>query len=487
MVIRTTWLCGTLAGALVLGACTKDETGPVAVSAIGGSPGLLNPNLQRLDPPSEMLLLATAQGLVRFDAAGQIEPALAQSWIVSDDGLRYTFRLGRTTWRDGSKVTAEQVASRLRAAASPASRNPLKPLLGAVQEVVAMTDDVLEISLVGPRPNFLQLLAQPEMAIIHEGKGTGPFHAVKEPAHLELHLPADEEEQEPTQEEEHETGVLLRGERTALAVARFLAGDADLVTGGTIADLPIARAGKPRADALRMDPVVGLFGLSFGSRNGLVGDANVRRALSMAIDRAALVAALGVPELQPRETLLPSGIAELPQPAAPGWSASPLPMRRAIAARSIAAAAGGEPVPLTVAIPDGPGYRLVFAHLRRDWRAIGVDARRVPANSSTADLRLIDAVAPSDVATWYLRRFSCRASAVCESSADTMMESARIAPTTGDRQILLAEVDRSLTELAPFIPLTAPVRWSLVSPRLTGFRGNAFGRHNLAELIAARR
>ena len=488
MAIRTTWLCGTLAGALALAACTEQETGPVVVSAIGGAPKLLNPNLQRLDSPSETLLLATAQGLVRFDAAGQIEPALAQSWIVSDDGLRYTFRLSRATWRDGSKVTAEQVASRLRAAASPASRNPLKPLLGAVQEVVAMTDDVLEISLVGPRPNFLQLLAQPEMAIIHERQGTGPFHAVQEVGHLELHLPPDEEEEgELANEEDHETGLLLRGERAALAVARFLKGNSDLVTGGTLADLPIARAGEAGADALRLDPVVGLFGLSFGSRAGLTEDADVRRALSMAIDRAALVSALAIPELQPRETLLPAGIAELPQPAAPAWSASPLPARRATAARAIAAAAEGEAATLTVAMPDGPGYRLVFAHLRRDWRTIGVDARRVAADSKSADLRLIDAVAPADLASWYLRQFSCRASAVCDSSADTSMEAARVAPTAQERQRLLTEVDRTFSELTPFIPLTAPVRWSLVSPRLTGFRGNAFGRHNLAELIAARR
>jgi peptide/nickel transport system substrate-binding protein len=326
------------------------------------------------------------------------------------------------------------------------------------------------------------------MAIIHEGKGTGPFHALQEAGHLELHLPPEEEEEEePTREDEHETGLLLRGERAALAVARFLAGDADLVTGGTISDLPIVRAGEPGGDALRLDPVVGLFGLSFGSREGLMGNASVRRALSMAIDRAALVAALGVPELLPRETLLPSGIAELPQPAVPAWSASALPMRRVMAARAVTASAGGEPVTLSVAIPDGPGYRLVFAHIRRDWRAIGIDAQRVPPNSPAADVRLVDAVAPADLASWYLRQFSCRASAVCESSADTMMESARIAATTGDRQNLLAEVDRSLTELTPFIPLTAPVRWSLVSPRLTGFRSNSFGRHNLAELIAARR
>ena len=49
-----------------------------------------------------------------------------------------------------------------------------------------------------------------------------------------------------------------------------------------------------------------------------------------------------------------------------------MPMRRELATRAIAAA--GEPVRVRVAMPDGPGYRLLFAHLRRDWRMIGVDA-----------------------------------------------------------------------------------------------------------------
>ena len=74
------------------------ETGPIEVSAIGGPPALANPNLQPLDAPSAFLTEAVAQGLVRFNAEGEIEPALAQSWIVSDDGLRYTFRIRRTNW-----------------------------------------------------------------------------------------------------------------------------------------------------------------------------------------------------------------------------------------------------------------------------------------------------------------------------------------------------------------------------------------------------
>ncbi len=66
-----------------------------------------------------------------------------------------------------------------------------------------------------------------------------------------------------------------------------------------------------------------------------------------------------------------------------------------------------------------------------------------------------------------------------------MMQAARIAPTPANRQALLANADRILTDAVPFIALTAPVRWSLVSPRLTGFRTNGFARHNLGELIAA--
>jgi peptide/nickel transport system substrate-binding protein len=486
MAIRMTLLWAA-ASAFALVGCKDPQSGPIAVSAIGSPPELRNPNLEPLDPSSEALLLATAQGLVRLDAAGQIEPALAQSWIVSDDGLRYTFRLSRTEWHGGGKVTAEQVADRLRAAFSPVSRNPVKPLLGAVEEVVAMTDDVLEISLVSPRPNFLQLLAQPEMAMLHRSKGTGPFHAVEEPGHLALHLPPGEEEDgEETREEDHETGLLLRGEGAALAVARFKQGGADLVTGGTAGNLPVARAAGPAADALRFDPAMGLFGLSFGSREGITGLGPVRRALSMAIDRAALVAAIGVPDLQPRETLLPPGIGSCP--SLPGRNGQrrlcrcagclpPRPLlRRAVVSRSLS---GSQCRTAPATASSSP--------ICADWRAIGVTAERVAAGDRRADLHLIDRVAPADLASWYLRQFSCRASAVCDFSADETMDLARRAATAPERQALLAQADRSLAELTPFIPLTAPVRWSLVSPRLTGFRPNVFGRHNIAELIAARR
>ena len=64
------------------------------------------------------------------------------------------------------------------------------------------------------------------------------------------------------------------------------------------------------------------------------------------------------------------------------------------------------------------------------------------------------------------------------------MEQARLAPNAGIRRGLLANADRLLADSGVYIPLSTPVRWSLVAPRLTGFRPNAFGHHPAGGLIA---
>ena len=477
-----------LAAAMMLlaGGCAGEERGPVRITAIGPPPSIANPNLATLDPPSALLLEATAQGLVRFDAAGEIEPALAQSWIVSDDGLRYTFRIRRTDWIGGGRVSAEQVVGRLRAALTAASRNSLKPILGVIREIEPMTDEVLEIALRAPRANFLQLLAQPELAILAGSRGTGPYAATPQPdGSMLLNLPPRDDDEE---EEAVEPPVALRGARASHAVARFMAGGADLVAGGTAGDLPIARAATPPDAALRFDPVGGLFGLAFQGERGILAAAAVRRALAMAVDRDGIVAALGVPGLAARATLLPLGLEEVPGPALPDWGAAPLALRRTEAARILAAAASAEPLPLRlrVAMPEGPGYRLVFAYLRRDWRAVGVEAERV-APDADADLRFVDSVAPATMASWYLRSFTCDRARPCSLEADEALAAARETQNVGERRALLAKADRMMTDAVLFVPIAAPVRWSLVSPRLTGFRRNVFGRHAPGELIASER
>jgi peptide/nickel transport system substrate-binding protein len=477
---RIAALAAVLTGIVLLPGCDKPERGPIAVSAIGAPPALRDPNQGPVDPPAAFLAETAAQGLVRFDASGQIVPALAQRWIVSDDGLRYTFRLGPYEWAGGGKITAAQVVARFRAAMAPASRNRLKPALGAIEEVVAMTDDVLEISLKGPRPNFLQLLAQPEMAITRNDKGSGPYLvSMGQDGVLELTPPKkdQDDDQAPPQ-----PSLRLRGESAALAIVRFRSGRANLVTGGTAGDLLLARVARLPAQSLRFDPVSGLLGLAFMSNTGPIGDAAVRDALNMAIDRAALVADMGVPGLQPRASLLPAGTDEIGQPATPSWAGQPMAQRRQQAAQAIATAAGAAPLRLRIAIPPGFGYQIMFAHLRHDWRLIGVNAEAV-ALQAPADLKLIDQVAPVTMASWYLRNFTCADSAICSVDADQAMDAARVAPTRQARQDSLTQADALLRDITPFIPLTAPVRWSLVSPRLIGFQPSIFGLHPANELV----
>lgn len=481
--LRSPWLLFLGAG-LALAGCGERQTGPVRVAAIGPDPALANPNREPLTPAASLLLEAVAQGLVRFDAAGEIEPALAQSWLVSDDGRRYTFRIQRTTWADGTPVTARQVVERLRAATARASRNPLRPILGSIEEIEAMTDRVLEIRLRSPRANFLQLLAQPELAIMRGSVGTGPYRVTgQEEGWVRLAQPVPEDEEEAANAEPT-TEILLSGGSAGQAIARFQAGLLDFVTGGTIGDLPVLSAAEMPEDRVALDPAAGLFGLAFNSAEGALAQVEVRQALSMAIDRAAIGDRFSE-AFQARSSLVPGGVDELPSPAQPDWTALPIEQRRARAAAAIAEAAGATPLRLRVAVPDGPGYRIVFAHIRRDWRFIGVEAVRVPAGAP-AELRLIDQVAPAELASWYLRPFICGQSAVCDPVASQALEGARVAPTMAERQALLAQADAALTGIAAFIPLGSPLRWSLLSERMNGFRANPFARHTPTELLERR-
>src|SRR4051812_34468659 len=138
-----------LAG-LVPGGCRPKPQGTLEVVVIGGKPALRDPAMGPLAPGDAVLIENVAQGLVRFDAVGNIVPGLAERWNVSDDGLSYIFRLASVDWPNRRKLTAAQVARILKRSISSSSANPLKDTLGAVDDIVAMTDRVIEIRLKAP-------------------------------------------------------------------------------------------------------------------------------------------------------------------------------------------------------------------------------------------------------------------------------------------------------------------------------------------------
>ena len=466
---------------LLVAACSSsNEDGPVTVSVIGTTPAIADPNLAPIGFSAATLLSATAQGLVRFDASGQIEPGLAIRWDVSNDGLYYTFRIA-----DGLPVNAGEAAQRLRIALGRTSRNPLKPVLGAIGEVVAVTPQVIEIRMIAPRPNLLQLFAQPTLAIFGRDGGTGPMRLAGHQGKLLVlePIPTPGLEEEDAEAMRRAGRVLLRGERSALAVARFAGGGSDLVLGGRYADLPIARAANLPPRQLRFDPAAGLFGLAIVDTSGFLGSAEGRRALSMTVDRQRLATLLAAPGWRAQMALVPAGISELPAPATPDWIDTDLAQRRILARQAVAAwsARIGAPPLLRVSLPSGPGSYLLFALLRANWGAIGVQLVQVPWRA-TADLRLVDEVASADIATWYLRHFECGRSAVCSGDADAALVLARSTPSLADRAARLRDADARLAEITPFIPFGPPIRWSLVSLRVPAWHENPRGVHPLYHL-----
>ncbi|MEO6216792.1 MAG: ABC transporter substrate-binding protein, partial [Sphingomonas sp.] len=96
-----------VASILALAGCDRrSDRGAVVVSAIGGAPRLVDSSLGPVDLPSRLLTNATAQGLVRFDGSGQIEPGIAERWTVIDHGMSYIFRLRDAEWGNGRQVAA---------------------------------------------------------------------------------------------------------------------------------------------------------------------------------------------------------------------------------------------------------------------------------------------------------------------------------------------------------------------------------------------
>src|SRR4029434_301594 len=110
--------------ALAVAGCDGQNEEALDVTVIGkGRPVLADPAASTLSQPNEVMLSNVAQGLVRFDARGQIDPGLAERWNVSDDGLSYIFRLASGEWPSGRKITAHQAARILRRTLATSSNN----------------------------------------------------------------------------------------------------------------------------------------------------------------------------------------------------------------------------------------------------------------------------------------------------------------------------------------------------------------------------
>ena len=204
--------------------------------------------------------------------------------------------------------------------------------------------------------------------------------------------------------------------------------------------------------------------------------------VSQSVDRDSLIDALNVPGLTARATVLEPALEGVPDPQPVAWAGTPLTQRRpALIAEAQRLFGKADRPTLHLLLPQGPGGDLLLNRLAADWGALGVKVERA-ASSASADLELIDTVAPSTSPAWFLRRFRCEYVPVCDPEADTLLDGARNALVPAQRAALLAQAAARIDSAQLFIPIMAPVRWSLVSTRTQGFAGNRYARHTLTGL-----
>ena len=471
-----------LAAALMLAGCgSADDEGAIGVALIG-EPGALSERGLRLSMPAQQMRAATVEGLVSFNGTGEVVPALAERWIVTDDGLSYIFRLRNSDWPDGKPITAEQVRDRLRRTIRDLAGTSLALDLAPISEVRAMTGRVIEIRLSSPMPDLLQLLAQPELGVFHEGRGTGPMALEQRGKGARLTMLPPEARGLPTQPDWREgtRALIVRALGAPTAVEAFRNGSVELVLGGTLADLPLADVGPLSRGTVRLDAAQGLLGLRVVRAKGLLAEADRREALAMALERETLLAPFNIAGWLPSTRLAPAAAAG---EATERWADVPIGARRATAAGRIAAFAGDKT--LAIALPDGPGSDLLLREIAADWQEIGVRVTRA-RDGEPADLELLDVLARFGGRRWYLNQFACSVRpTLCSPEADELLRAAVREADPVARATMLAEAEALLTAQQGYIPLGAPVRWSLVRGEIEGFAENPWAVHPLFPLALA--
>jgi ABC-type transport system substrate-binding protein len=451
-----------------LGSCgTGIDNSHLHVDIVEGKPKPISVSTLPLSPTSQYLRNATAQGLVGHDLQGRIIPALASRWIVTDDELSYIFRLNKTFWNNGTEVRSTDVANALRQRIAALRESRFGAELEAIDDVISMTGKVIEIRLKAPMPNLLELLAQPEFGLVHKGVGSGPMKATRNGPAMTVRLRVEETAQGIKFDNRT---VTLLAQNGSEALARFALGKNDLVLNGRFEHVPFLTANDNLGALPQVDPVPGLFGLLIVDAGPFLSVSGNREAIASAIDRPRMLSSFAIGAWREAVTLSPETLRNRGDVTRPAWTSQNMQVRRAAARATIASweSSNGQVRPLRIAMPRGPGARILFAYLRADLAAIGLDIERV-GPTQQADILFVDRVADLSSPIWYLDQMSCKATRLCSNQIDRMVAEARFSEDPAIRRELLAKAELQMQTLRNFIPIANPLRWSLAREGLLGF------------------
>ena len=259
-------------------------------------PPHLDPTAGAAAAIDEVVYANVFEGLTRIDETGAVQPGLAESWEVSEDGLAYTFTLrDGVAFHDGTTFEASDVAFALDRARGEGSVNAQKGLFEAIDTVEAVDDRTVRVTLSRPDGSFLYNMGWGDAVIVApesaEGNrenpvGTGPFRFEGWTRGTEIRL---------TRFDDY-WGEAPALERAAFRIVPDPAAAAAALQAGDVQAFP----NFPAPELLPVFDADPRFTVALGSTEGETilainngrepfDDVRVRRALAHAIDRQAVI------------------------------------------------------------------------------------------------------------------------------------------------------------------------------------------------------
>lgn len=336
------------------------------------------------------ILVNLYDGLVRFKKGTlEIEPALAKSWDISEDGTTYTFHLREdVTFQDGTPFDAEAVKftfDRMLKDDHPFHDTgpfPLAFFFSQVEDVTARDAQTVIFKLKEPFAPFLSNLAYPTGLIVSPAAvkehgqdfgrnpvGTGAFKFEGWDPNSKVVVSRNDEYWDGAPQLE---AIVFRPIADAnTRVAEMLSGGIDLMV-----EVPPDSLNQFREDenySVYEEAGPHLWFLILNTKEGPFSDKRVRQAVNYAIDKKALTEDV----LQGTAT-----VAAGPIPGAFEWandgSVEPYPYDPE-KAKELIREAGAEGKTLTFYVPEGGSGMLdpvaMATAIQADLKKVGLDAR----------------------------------------------------------------------------------------------------------------
>lgn len=481
-------------------------------------PGTLDPAKQTLVGEYE-IMSDLFMGLVQNGADGMPMPGAAESWTVSTDGKTTTFKLREgLAWSDGVKMTAEDFVYTFRRAMDPKTASPLAELGAKIKNGAAVSAGKLPATALGisapdartfvvelgePSPILIWLLTQsafwpvPKHVIEkHPNDWTKPGILVSNGAYtLAEWRPHDHVKliKNPrfvdAAKVKLDTVYYYPIDDVAAAVKRFRAGEIDLNMDFPPQEAERLKTVLPKGSVMT-SPNTRIFFLSMNQTKPPFDDGRVRRAASLAIDRAAITGQILKLGETPNFSLTPRGLPGY-APAELDFAAWPTAKRQAEARRLLAAAGygPGKPLKFTLDFVLGQTQKRVAVAIQDMFKTVGmeVDLRGSDTPVHYARQRVRDfqmgttawlQVPDPEFYTYILLSTSKDlnsgyASAAFDAKA---LEAARVIDMK-KRMALFREAERIALDDNAIVPLYTAVNRSLVAPYVKGWVENPFATH----------